>query len=229
MSANLGTAPYGVFVSVNVFHGIYSTQQSEQELLLELRKLPDGKMILFTMLEGQQVHANSIQDFVLSHPSCMSLSIRHAIHILWNDVLKSADIVEVYAPTNHPLYRVSVELQVRFEDIMHTSGMCDDLYEARRELDEAVGPAVLLWLKRCCDCVYSWPATLGPGWDPRDDLRCYRDAPVNLFQEVRQQGNGARREALFAGNYFVHAFHTCAAWHPQSDSVSMTTKELNIR
>jgi len=181
-------------------------------LLIEMRISAEGKILLFTVVNGQQIRSSSIQEFVLSHPDCLSLSIGHSVNILWNKAIERAELYEIYVPVHsgHNLIRVKVRLIVG--NTTHETEACETLTEAVMELKELTSPDAEWWIQTCHHCIYSYPAFLGPGWDDRDQLRCYRDTP-DEFVQIHQKGQKfVSSDTMYAGNYFVHAFHTCAAW-----------------
>jgi hypothetical protein len=85
------------------------------------------------------------------------------------------------------------------------------LTDAYVELQEITELVARWWLCTCFDCKYSGHA--------RDyclsdrEYWCYRDVP-DAYAEIAAKGKYASQEARFAGDYFVDAFHTCAAWQP---------------
>jgi hypothetical protein len=205
------------FVAASAFEAVYITEQGEQTLLVEVRRKPDGKMLLFTVVDGQQVREGSIQEFILTHQACKSLCIRHTVHVLWNSTPKTGELLEIFVPEQDVSRGISVRLRLTIASTAYETDACATLTEALMELDDVIGSETDWWLQICHDCYYSAPAFLFPV-DDRDDLRCYRDAP-DVVAEVRDKGKFASPEALYAGSYFVNAFHTCAAWRRRKTPV----------
>jgi hypothetical protein len=201
------------FMAASSFEATYRTDQGEQTLILEVRRTPDQGLLLFTVVDGQPVRVNSIHSFILTHPACRALSIPHTVGVLWNGTHKRAEFLEVYAPAPDPdpTYRVSIEAALTIEGTTYKSEACATLSEAMAELRDAIGPETDWWLLTCYHCDFQQPAFRFLV-DDRDEMRCYRDAPEALFVEAKRRGKGASDEALYAGHYYVNAFHTCAAW-----------------
>lgn len=54
-------------------------------------------MLLFTVVDGQQVRASSIQEFILTHQACKSLCIRHTVHVRWNSTPETGEVFEIFS------------------------------------------------------------------------------------------------------------------------------------
>jgi len=199
------------FVAATAFEVTCSTEQGDETLLVESRRRLDGGMLLFTVIGGQQVQAHSLHELLLASHRCVALTIPHNIRVLWNGVSKSASLLEVLIPTREPLFQPSVKLQLTFDAATYATETCDTLYDAIRELEDILGGDVAMWFQTCIHCNYSWPALYNPGWEDRNDYKCYRDTP-EAHIEIRRNGKFASTAAQEAGDYYVDAFHTCAAW-----------------
>jgi hypothetical protein len=199
------------FVAVSAFEAIYRTEQDEQTLIWESRISPDRKATLFTRIGNKEIRVGSIHEFVLEDSRCISMTVPHKVRVVWNGSPTAAELLEVFIPApSDKLAPVHIKVSLTIGDASYESVECDSLTEAVWELDEMIGPTVEWSLQTCFDCIFSWPAFLGPTSE-RDELRCYRDAP-EAFEEIRAKSKFASQKAREAGHYFVNAFHTCAGW-----------------
>ena len=203
--------PIQSFSSFNKFWAIHHTERGEQTLLWESRTTTDEKRTLYTILNGQEVHVNSINEFLLTHSKCLSLSIPHDVQVLWNGKSQSAKLTETFSLQSESI-SVVINLCLVIDNSRYETEECDTLTDAIWELEERIGGGIKWWMQTCYHCLYSRPAFLVPVSD-RDEMRCYRDVP-DAFEEVKRQGKFASISALQAGHYFVDAFHSCAAWRP---------------
>jgi hypothetical protein len=201
------------FISVQTFDAVYTDQQNDQTLILELRYKANRTSLLFTTFNNKQIYSNSIQDFVLKQSNCFSLSIPHNLTVLWDDILKEAQLIETYIP-NHEDMSVNVKVSLFVEGNMYESTTCVSLTEAMLDLYDVIGSNVSWWMQTCFHCKYSNVAFLDPT-DDRNELRCYRDVP-EAFTEIQQKHKFASSAAFYAGDYNVSAFHRCAAWQHSS-------------
>lgn len=200
------------FVSVSVYNALYETEQGEQEIVLELRVKSDRSKQLFTIIDSQHIYSDSIQALLLARPNCKLISISHSIVLVWNEEKKNATLVEAFCKDKHTS-KLCVILKMTCEGLTYETSECDTLSDAISELHELTGQSITWHLQTCYDCRLSDLAFLGPT-DERDELRCYRDAPEALQEEVETKYKFASLEALNSGVYFVSAFHRCAAWKP---------------
>lgn len=201
------------FVSVSAFEVTYRTENEAQILLLESRVDTDENRLIFTIINGTEVRASSIFDLVLKREDCISVSIVHNFSIWWNDASKKVEALEVIGRSNNVSYPIYVKLTLRVDNMLYESTEADSLEEAIRDLEEISGLAAPFWFQTCIHCDFSYPAFSGLTSE-RDELRCYRDAPIESFAEVKAKKKYASPEALSSGNYFVKAFHRCATWQP---------------
>lgn len=211
-----GHPPIENFVAVQTFEATYHDAVGELRLVVELRQNVKGHLSLFTKLRGQEIRVKSIQEFVKSQPDCISLSIPHHVHIQWKDKLQPAHLIEIYSPTfgSHPFTWCNLKLII--DKTSYETEECDSLTEAWWELHEMTQQEDKSWrLITCYDCFFAQAGYLFFGHDERDQLRCYRDAPAEVAEEVNENPKHAHKEALESGAYFVNAFHTCAAWEPR--------------
>jgi hypothetical protein len=186
-----------------------------------MRKRAKGQWIVFTKVGGQLARYDSLQELVLKQPNCRALIISHTLNILWNDTVHKATLYEILSPSEKKSGLVTVKLRLEVNDKEYETEECDSLTEARRHLVEISSP-VTFQLQICADCCHSWPAVTGPGWDDRDELACYRDAP-DAEAELVEKGKFASDEAAGAGEFFVNAFHSCAAWQGMGRSEEQVT------
>jgi hypothetical protein len=204
----------GAFVAPHLFEGEYHTDTQVHPLLLELRKYPDGRLAIFTVLDQQPLRATSFQALILSRPDCRALSLSHRVALQWNGTAKRAHLREYFIATPDLPSKVAIQLTLSIDNQTYHTSHCETLQEAYSELMAQLKQTATVWLQTCALCHYSWPALAGPGWDDRDELRCLRDALPDLVIEMHEKGKFASQAARTAGEYFVHAFHTCAAWQP---------------
>jgi hypothetical protein len=209
---------YQNFVSAAVFEAVYTTARGTQMLLIETRtymKKMNGSQTqsLFTVIDGVAVREQSLYDLVLRDPECQSLSIPHSLGIEWNGATKSALLTEVLVPYHGPKpgRSVSVKLLFSVDNQFFETELNDTLQDAFIELDEQMGSSDALWFKVCYQCHYGYPKLEGPQ-DERENLQCFRDSPPEHFEEAKRLGKFATAAARQSGDYFVNAFHTCAAW-----------------
>lgn len=200
------------FVIARSFEAIYRTRLGEHVLLWESRTPPSGNALFFTVLDGQEIRVGSIHEFIQQHPECISLSIHHTMHVLWNGVSKKAGLDEIYVPDRTGRAYAMIKLRLVIDSAEFETEECSTLADAALELEEIIGSGVEWCLQTCFECDYCSSAFPSPASD-RDDLRCFRDDP-EAFMEVKRKQKFASAEARFSGHYFVNAFHTCAAWRP---------------
>jgi hypothetical protein len=199
-------------MSTRVFEATYRDGENEQRLVLEQRvKWPIWwELLLFTVIGDQPVYADSVQALLLSQPSWESLRIPHDVTVLLDGERKAARIHEVYT-ANAGHIEIRLLLDIEGEDKVYETEPCDSLQDARRELDELIGPSRGLWLQVCRECLHSWEISTGPGWDEHEEHGCNRDALL-APRENDLLGGVTHFEGRY--DFFVHAFHTCAAWRP---------------
>lgn len=209
------------FVSASVFEAEYTTARGTETLLIETRtymkKMNEPRVqLLFTVIDGMAVRAPSLYDLVLRNAECLSLSIPHSVMVEWNNVAKRAVLTEVYVPHHGSKPARSIKLLFRVDEQLFETELNDTLQDASEELDEQIGSQDALWFKVCYQCRYAYPKLNGPQ-DERENFQCYRDSPLEHFEEIKRLKKFASLEALHSGDFFVNAFHTCAdwkRWHP---------------
>ena len=178
---------------------------------LEMRQNKDGAITVFTLVDGEPVRAASLHHLVYEHPEWKILDVPHDVHILWNGTPIKVVLHEIFGPAIDQY--VSIRVQLNIEGISYETELCRTLQDAYWELQEMVAPNTLR-LQTCFDCYFSWSAITGGGWDEHDELVCYRDAPLEAITEIHQRAKFASEGAEATGQYFVNAFHRCAAWRP---------------
>jgi hypothetical protein len=151
---------------------------------------------------------------VISHRTVENrLSIPHTIHMLWNGEVKQAEVTEIFRPrpnVGHSLF-AALQLRLVIEGRKYETSLCNTLQDAVWELQEITEAKADWWLRTCYHCQYAGQARDYATSDR--EYWCYRDVP-DAFAEIQAKGKYASREALYAGSYFVNAFHVCAAWRP---------------
>jgi hypothetical protein len=201
------------FADFRVHTATYRTQQGETTILLEIRMMANEEHLLFTMVGDQEIRVGSIYELLHTLPSLVSLSIPHEVHLLWNGEIKQAELTEIFRPrpsVGYPLF-AALQLRLAIEDRNYETSLCNTLQDAVWELQEITKAQADWWLRTCYHCQYAGQARDYATSDR--EYWCYRDVP-DAFAEIQVKGKYASQEALFAGNYFVNAFHTCAAWRP---------------
>ena len=203
---------FGPFMAALSYAATCQMDHGEVPLILELRRFPDGAVLWFTIVEGREIRANSFRGLFESIPEMVSVAIPHQLTVTWNGRSREATIIErMFRDTEAP-FDVSVQLQLVLDSEAYTTTACDVLQDAQMELYDIVRPEVQLVVQTCTTCFYGYGLSLGPGWDDRNDLRCHRDSPPQLFDSLRRKGKFASWDARYSGHYFVSAFHRCAAW-----------------
>ena len=150
------------FVAVSVCDAIYKTQQGDQSIILESRAKADRTETIFTIIGGQEVRAGSIQELVLKRSDCISLTIEHAISVVWNGVLKTAVLYEIFIhDKNNPAYP-PVKIILSVDNTPYETSECDSFSEAMFDLHDVTRPIAEWRLVTCYDCKYSYPAFSGP-------------------------------------------------------------------
>jgi len=204
------------FVAVRAIEALIHTGMGTQSLLLEYRQHIDGKLDVFTIVGEEPIRAASLHDLISAHPTWESLDVLHNVSVLWNGTFTKVVLHEIFSrPTDQ---YVSIRLQLDIQDASYQTEACETLQDAYWELQEVARPN-LLELQTCQTCYFAWPAVTGPGWDEHDELACYRDSPLAAL-EMRQNREVASDAAQAQGQYFVHAFHRCAAWQARSSHAS---------
>jgi hypothetical protein len=203
------------FMSASSFRAVLRSDDGDESILVEMRKRVDGRWKVFTVVASEIVRASSLQELLLTRPDCYELVIPHEIEVSLNGETKHAQLYEIYARTlqEQVMGRVSIRLRLYIEGSVFETGFNDVLQDALEEIRELIGNGNQLWLRTCHDCRHVWATVNGGGWDERDELSCYRDAP-EAGAEVRKKGKFASKKAIGAGEYYVSAFHSCAAWEP---------------
>jgi hypothetical protein len=198
------------FMSARVFEAAYREGDNEEPLILEQRtRWPIWwELLLFTVISDQPVYANSVQALLLSQPTWESLRIPHEITVLLDGERKAARIHEIFT-SNAGHIEIRLLFAVEGEDKVYETAACDTLQEARWELRELVGSSRDLWLQVCSDCTHSTSISTGGGWDEHEEHGCNRDAHL-ATRENDLLGGMTHFEGAY--DFFVHAFHTCAAW-----------------
>ena len=200
-----------MFMSVRAYRGQYETADGAQPLILEQRLLPDGEMRVFTVLAGQPVRARSIQALMLERPEWVALRLAHTVDVLWKGRRHLAELEEAYLRAPGFSAHLAVALCLRIGGEVVATELCDTLSEALAEL-QALGAAGGGYRPVIChSCALSRPSLTAPGWDDRDDHQCFRDTP-EAYASIGGDGRPVRGWGLHGGDYFVNAFHTCAAW-----------------
>jgi hypothetical protein len=201
------------FADFRVYTAAYQTEQGETTILLEFRTTANEEHLLFTMVGDQEIRAGSIHELVYTLPSLVSLSISHTVHMLWNGEVKQAELTEIFRPrpnVGHSLF-AALQLRLVIEGRNYETSLCNTLQDAVWELQEITEAEADWWLRTCYHCQYAGQARDYATSDR--EYWCYRDVP-DAFAEIQAKGKYASREALYAGSYFVNAFHVCAAWRP---------------
>jgi hypothetical protein len=205
---------YKNFIGANNFIAIYNTLTDTLLLLCESRVLADGQQVFYTNVDGSEIYANSIHDFVRNDTKCISLSIEHPVYVGSKGETNEAILTEQFIRAeNDNIAPIHFKTILSIGDKLYESDECDTLTDSIEELLEILGKDQRCRLQICHCCNFSWPAFLHPVSE-RDELRCFRDAPVDLFEEVLAKGKFASKNARFSGHYYVNAFHRCAAWQP---------------
>ena len=207
---------YRNFVSTTAFSAAYVSSQGEETLCIETRTYLDKLneryvQMLFTKIGGNRVQVPSIQHLILRDKDCLSLSIPHSVVIDWGMDKKQAEVTEVYVPHHGLTPRWSIGILLSVDGVSYQTGPNETLHEALVELDEQMETQQFLWIRTCYQCNYSFPRLSGIQ-DDRENLQCFRDSPLEHFEEVKRSKKFASLEALQSGDFFVTAFHTCAAW-----------------
>ncbi len=172
------------FVSTRVLEALCKTQKGEQALLIEVRQSADEKETYFTVADGQEVRAPSIHHLVQLLPDLVSLTLPHAVSLLWNGTVKNATLIEILRRSSaqpYPLADVTVRLSIEGE--LFETTPCDALQDAIWELHELSDSQ---WrLRTCYHCILAGLA--------RDYLNtdrwywCYRDVP-DAIEEILTKG-----------------------------------------
>lgn len=203
------------FVSTAVFEADYATADGVETLCIEVRtyikKLNASQtQMLFTMIDGREVRVSSIFDLILLDKKCLSLSIPHSVMIEWNNKSKRAILTEIYIPNHGPQLGKTIKLLLSVDGNLFETSSNDVLQDAFEELNELIAPQKASRLKICYQCNFSYPKLPGRQ-DERENLQCFRDN-LEYFDEVKEAKKFASDKALNSGDFFVNAFHTCAAW-----------------
>ena len=207
---------YQNFVSASVCQAEYTTIHGTQTLVIETRtymkRINESQtQRLFTMIDEEAVQVPSLIDLVLRDAECSSLSIPHSVVIELNGVTQRAMLTEIYTPHHGDNMNWSIKLLLAFDKQIFETEQNDCLQDAFVELGELVGSRDALWVKICYQCNYVHVKRSGIQ-DEREDLQCFRDSPPQLFEEAKRRLKFASAEAWASGDFFVNAFHTCAAW-----------------
>jgi hypothetical protein len=203
--------PLRVFMSASAYRALYETAEGVQPLILEVRLLPDGEVRIFTTLAGQPIRANGFRSLLPDRPECLALRLTHAVEVLWGGQRHLAEVEEAYVRDPGAFLSVAVTLRLTIGGQVVTTELHDTLADAVSELRELGAAGGGYWLMTCFSCALSRPALPGPGWDDRDDHQCFRDTP-EAYSSIGGDGSSSRGWGLARGDYFVSAFHTCAAW-----------------
>lgn len=204
------------FIAAKVYEAVFKTQQAEEIITLELRTRSDRTTTLFTVIDNQETRAASIPSLLLIRPDCISLSIAHTLDVQWNDVRKKCTLTEIFLPEWDNRSFVPLKIALMVDDETYLTSVGISFTEVMSDLHDVIRPRINWRLVTCYDCKYSRPAFLGPTSD-RDELRCFRDTPT-AFRQIEQTAKFVSGELLHAGDYFVDAFHRCAAWPPTSQA-----------
>ncbi len=207
---------YRNFVSAAVFEAEFTTIYGTQTLLIETRtymkKMNESQnQFLFTIINDKPVHVRSIVDLILHDPQCLSLSLPHSVVIELNGVAKRALLTEVYVPHRGAETNWSIRLALTVDGKDYQTGLNDTLQDSFGELHEQMGLPDASWVKICYQCNYVH-GKLNGLQDERENLQCFRDSSPEHFEEARRLMKFASAEAWGSGDFFVTAFHTCAAW-----------------
>ncbi len=206
------------FAAFHAYEAIYRTAEKEEQILLEVRNFADEKELLFTVIDNQPIRVGSIHELVYSRPELISLSIPHMIRLLWKGEIKKAELIEIFSRSQNTAYPpiASLQLRLNMEGKTYETTICDTLQDAIEELHEMTRAEALWRLHACYSCRFSGHA--------RDyivsdrEYWCYRDVP-EVVAEIQAKGRNKSGKGRFDGDYFVDAFHVCAAWQPlQLDS-----------
>ena len=100
------------FVSSRVQEAVYKTEHEEHIILLEYRQSPTEEELLFTVVNEQEFRVPSIHELVYALPSLVSLSLPHAIRLVWDGTVKKATLIEIFTPS-HSQHPSLADLQVR--------------------------------------------------------------------------------------------------------------------
>ena len=204
----------GEFVSTRVYTAVCQRNGKEELILIESRQSELEKTLVFTVVDGKQIRIGSMLELVQSLPLLESLSMRHIIRVLWNNEFRDAELVETLVPSRvaDDTSLPSLKLALVLEGKTYETTLCDVLTDAYIEMHEMTEDVAAWRWCTCFCCRYARHARFYSNSDRQ--YWCYRDVP-DALAEIEAKGKSASSESRFAGNYYVDAFHTCAAWQPR--------------
>lgn len=210
------TEPQGHFVLSRHYFASFMSDEGEEPIVIELRANSLDQFTIFSIVKGKVIRSQHLVDFVGSLPELKFLEIPHQVELLWNEKVLKADLIEVFRSPEQAEEPDSIlfGLNLKIGDTTYSTTSCDTLQDAIVELQSMIGEEVSWFLRTCYDCYYSGHARFYATSDR--EYWCYRD--VSGFSEWRSQWKHADTSMRFSGDFYISAFHTCAAWQPFKDT-----------
>jgi hypothetical protein len=179
----------------------------EVQLLLETRYGADEQVEIFTVHQGIERRAKSMNELVARLADLEQLRIPRLVPLQVDGKVTTGTITEVYRPstTSNP-FEGTVKAVLEFDSATWESPWTDFLGDALTELH---GLNSHWRFRTCISCAMAGHPT--PYGNDDQQLWCYRDSPEALA-ELAQHGRFAGGSHAFSGYYWVRAFHRCASW-----------------
>lgn len=211
---NESIPPKEHFVQTSVYEGNVVFQNGKDfKILIESRMTWDAIVVLYTKIGEDTYRVESIEELVSSVPKIKSIEIPHKVYLSIDGEMVVANLTEVFSSGGRG-NKKPIIFQVKLiimEKVYRTSD-CETLTDAIWELDEIMSQDLKKgWrLFSCYDCRFSYFARSYLNSDRM--YWCSRDVSTKDLEEIESKGKFASQKSLFAGVYYVDAFHYCAAW-----------------
>jgi hypothetical protein len=190
--------------------GRFGEGMHASHLLVETRYAANEEVEIFTVYQGVEHRARSINELVSRLPGLKELRIPRSVPIEASGKETTGMFIEIHRPSmTSNSFESTVKVVLEIESESWESPWTDFLSDALNELHRIALP----WrFRTCISCAMAGHPT--PYGNDDQLLWCYRDAPLALA-EYAQSKRFAGGLNAFAGHYWVRGFHRCSAWRPR--------------
>jgi len=187
----------------------------QRDLIIETRYRPDEGVELFTIYNEVRVRATTLNDLVSKLDGIDEIQIPRKVPIDFGERVVVGRFTEHYRPSRSGnAFAETVKATLQVDTNVWESPWSDFLGDALVELHQ-LSPA---WrFRTCMTCALA--AQPSPYGNTDREFWCYRDSP-EAIREYEQTGRFSDGPYRFTGNYWVPAFHRCAAWRLREHQTS---------
>lgn len=200
------------FISSRYYRAKYKSDSGEEEIIIEVRANAIDEFKFFSIVMGEKIVASYLMQFAMLLPNLISLEIPHSLQVMWSNNIYEAQLLEIFqvTETDSDSKSCTLRLELKVDQQVFQTEPCDTLQDAVWELDGLIGDQIQWQLRTCFHCYFSGHARDYITGDR--EYWCYRDS--SIYPERRNQWKSVDPKIRFDADFYVNAFHTCAAWRP---------------